>query len=185
MHCVAFLGLNDWHILQALGFYKKEALKRQSKGMFLNGLQFWFGWFVFSSLCGTVLVDFPRTSPSKIPDISLSFSKSSYSCSLLLSLHLAHSKIHTQKSQTGSHLQISSGLPLAARLKEEFPIGLWGEGIDINQRRDFLILQGNRSEPQMLGTFGGQLPWWRDHRWIQHSLNKETKDKSVCVVYVK
>lgn len=51
------------------------------------------------------------------------------------SLPLHQGKVSSQKSQAKAHLQIASAFPLATGLKELFSIGLWGEGINVNQSR--------------------------------------------------
>lgn len=49
------------------------------------------------------------------------------------SLPLHQGKVSSQKSEAKAHLQIVSAFPLATGLKELFSIGLWGEGIHVNQ----------------------------------------------------
>lgn len=95
---------------------------------------------------------------------------------LTLSLPLHHSKIRSPNSQATAYLQISSDFPLASGLKELFPIGLWGEGVNIDQSWwGHFICEGNRCEPQVLRASGGQLPCWGNHGLAQLALGKDGK----------
>lgn len=95
--------------------------------------------------------------------------------SFLIFHTLLHSTITSQKSWAAGHLQLASSFPLAIGFKELSSIGLWGEGINIDQsQRGHLIGEGTRRESQVLRSSGRELPCW-NHWLAWMALDEENK----------